>query len=468
MTYFNPAKIILLLVLILISYDSLCQNRFYTIDTIVIKGNNITHPSIIIRELTFKQGDTIAQNRLSKGLEITTNNLKNLSLFNFITVNADTTNTKDNRITISVDVIERWYIWPYPIIDVADRNFNSWWKSRNMDHISYGFYVQADNFRGRAEQLMVLFKWGFDRRLEIKYTIPNINSKKTLGLSVKTGFMRNHEVALKTNPDNSITFLKSKSDYLREQWQAEITLTYRPGYFNQHSFSAGWVNETLNDSMSYLEPNLWLKGTVSYINLRYQYRLDKRDYKHYPLKGYYFDISAESFLNTNNNSFSSTFWELESNGRYYDQFSKNWYLSTGLYSKVISNEKVPYFLTDGLGNGRNFVRGYEYYLINGQQFAVGKIILKYALIPSSTHEIQWLNNIKFSKIHYALYLNLFTDHGIAFNQIKAFDSMLSNKWLSSIGIGLDFVTYYDRVFRLEYTLNKEKESGFYLHFIAPI
>ena len=114
------------------------------------------------------------------------------------------------------------------------------------------------------------------------------------------------------------------------------------------------------------------------------------------------------------------------------------------------------------------MRGYEYYLINGQKIFVGKLILKYALIPSRNHQITWLRNIKFSKIHYAIYLNLFTDHGIAMNRIKSYESKFTDKWLSSIGVGLDLVTYYDRVFRVEYTINKEKESGVYLHFIAPI
>jgi outer membrane protein assembly factor BamA len=461
-------SLIIVLILLLFPFEAACQNTIFTIESIVVKGNNITRRSIIDRELTIKQGDTISSGRLQNELENSTSNLKNISLFNFITLKVDTSILSQDRLTITVDVIERWYIWPYPIIDVADRNFNSWWKSKNLDHLTYGFYVQADNFRGRAEQLMVLFKWGFDRRLEIKYTFPNINHRKTLGLSIKAGFMRNHEVALKTNYDNTITFLRSSQNYLREESLAEIAINYRPAYFTQHSISLGILHESLNDTMSIIEPMIWPKGSITFLNLAYQFRFDKRNYKHYPLQGHYIDFSAGSFYNINQKPFTSSFFKIESNLRYYLQLKEKTYLSTGIYAKVTSENNVPYFFAEGLGTGRNFVRGYEYYLINGQKIFVGKLILKYALIPSRNHQITWLRNIKFSKIHYAIYLNLFTDHGIAMNRIKSYESKFTDKWLSSIGVGLDLVTYYDRVFRVEYTINKEKESGVYLHFIAPI
>lgn len=37
---------------------------------------------------------------------------------------------------------------------------------------------------------------------------------------------------------------------------------------------------------------------------------------------------------------------------------------------------------------------------------------------------------------------------------------MQNQLIYGGGIGLDFVTYYDMVFRLEYGINKFKELGF--------
>jgi hypothetical protein len=40
---------------------------------------------------------------------------------------------------------------------------------------------------------------------------------------------------------------------------------------------------------------------------------------------------------------------------------------------------------------------------------------------------------------------------------------LSNEWQYSYGIGYDYVTYYDLVFRFEYAINKLNEHGLFFH-----
>ena len=43
------------------------------------------------------------------------------------------------------------------------------------------------------------------------------------------------------------------------------------------------------------------------------------------------------------------------------------------------------------------------------------------------------------------------------------NNYLSNKLLTSAGIGLDMITYYDIVFRLEGTLTRQGKRGLYVH-----
>ena len=43
----------------------------------------------------------------------------------------------------------------------------------------------------------------------------------------------------------------------------------------------------------------------------------------------------------------------------------------------------------------------------------------------------------------------------------------SNEFLYGYGLGIDFVTYYDIVFRVEFSANKFGETGLFLHFNAP-
>jgi hypothetical protein len=46
--------------------------------------------------------------------------------------------------------------------------------------------------------------------------------------------------------------------------------------------------------------------------------------------------------------------------------------------------------------------------------------------------------------------------------------MLPDSFLRGIGAGIDIVTYYDKVMRLEYSVNGWGESGIFIHFIAGI
>ena len=116
--------------------DISIETKEHQISKIIITGNKITKESIILRELSFKKGDLIDIAKLKKIEDESKVNLTNLNLFNFITI-SNTVNEKN--IIILIEVIERWYIWPYPILEISERNFNVWWdefKSSNYSDFS--------------------------------------------------------------------------------------------------------------------------------------------------------------------------------------------------------------------------------------------------------------------------------------------------------------------------------------------
>jgi hypothetical protein len=70
----------------------------------------------------------------------------------------------------------------------------------------------------------------------------------------------------------------------------------------------------------------------------------------------------------------------------------------------------------------------------------------------------------------ALYLGFHSDIGYVLepNNHETNGNQLPNRLLWGNGIGFDIVTYYDRVMRMEYSINHLGEHGFFLHFLAPI
>ena len=104
------------------------------ISEIIISGNVITQEDIIKRELLFRIDSIYLKTELESKIKLSQQNLKNLNLFNFIEIEKK---EKNNLTTVYINLIERWYIWPYPILEISERNFNVWWD--NFQSSNYGF-----------------------------------------------------------------------------------------------------------------------------------------------------------------------------------------------------------------------------------------------------------------------------------------------------------------------------------------
>ncbi|MEZ7929088.1 MAG: POTRA domain-containing protein, partial [Flavobacteriales bacterium] len=70
-----------------------------TVSTIILSGNAKTQDDIIIRELSFEKNISYATGDLDKRIEKSKENLINLKLFNFVTINK-TENKDSTAITI--------------------------------------------------------------------------------------------------------------------------------------------------------------------------------------------------------------------------------------------------------------------------------------------------------------------------------------------------------------------------------
>jgi hypothetical protein len=90
------------------------------------------------------------------------------------------------------------------------------------------------------------------------------------------------------------------------------------------------------------------------------------------------------------------------------------------------------------------------------------------LLPTKILKFNFIKTEKFNIIHYAIYLNLFIDLGYVYDDEFYQNNTLSNSFQYGTGVGIDFVTYYDIVIRFEYSMNKMKETGFFIHFKASI
>jgi outer membrane protein assembly factor BamA len=439
------------------------------IHKITIIGNSITRKSIILRELKFKERDTIPSDQFSGMLITGRQNVFNTRLFNFVTI--DTSFTGHPRMAdVTISVVERWYIWPIPFLEISDRNFNVWWETRDFSRLTYGVDFTFFNARGRNETLKILTHFGYNQKYGFTYKMPYINKKQTLGITYGAAIELNRELPVAT-VNNKPVYFRSNSVYLKKMIGGFAELNLRPDFFSIHAFRISYSYYDFDSAIRSIPGYVMLPQNVQqFFSFSYLYKNDHRDVQYYPLKGYYFDVEIHHAVpySTAHNTF------LQTNLRIYRQLRSRWYCASGFAGKLSFEKNQPYYLQRGLGFGRDFVRGYEYYVIDGQHYALLKNNLKFAVLPQHIGKIGFIKSSKFNTIPVALYLNAFTDMGFAYHyqgngpsEEKA-GNTLENTFLIGYGLGLDFTTYYDIVVRLEGAMNKMFQPGVYLHFIAPI
>jgi len=443
------------------------------IGKICITGNKVTKERIILRELTFGKGDTVSWGKWGIMLEKSRQNLMNAALFNFVEIDTLRPNDSLAITDVQIKVTERWYTWPFPIFQFGDRNFNTWWKTKDFSRLDYGLFLQQFNFLGRKQTINLRLLYGYDENYSLIYDIPYINRRQTLGTGFAIGYARNHEVPYSTENDK-LKFYKDENAYPKTDFFSWFQLSYRFGIYESLIMQLHYDKYHFSDSLIYKNNNYSLHNAtdIEYFTFYLLFKADHRDYKPYPLNGYYFDYELTKnglgiMKNEKTNVLFSkftlrNFWKL--GGRFY--------FASGLTAKVSSDNIQPYFLQRGLGYQRDFVRGYEYYVADGQNYFLGKFNFKYQLVRQQIYKLPFLKTEKFNRIPYAFYLNLFSDFAyvksLRYENHDTFTNSLPDSWLNGNGLGIDFVTYYDKVIRLEYSVNKKGESGFFIHFMTSI
>lgn len=436
------------------------------INSISITGNKVTKPYILLRELNFSKGDTLDAALLPEKIQKSRENLLNTSLFNF--VNVDIAYLDSSRINIIINVTERWYTWPVPIFEIAERNFNTWWLTKDLSRANYGFYLTRDNFRGRKESFSLKFRFGYSEQFGFSYHVPYLNKKQHSGLGVSFYYNRNHEIAYATR-NNQLQYYKDEENYVREELTSKISYTNRQGFYNTHLAEIKYFKGSVADTVLKLTRDYFINNQphMEFFTLYYIFRRDYRDSKVYPLKGYYFDfsITKHGIGILKNENLDVLF--LEALARKYWKIGPRLYLASSIRGKFSPTYEQPYYVQRALGY-RDYVRAYEYYVVDGQNFVLFKTSLRYELIRPRIQKIPYLKTEKFNTFHYALYAGLFSDAGYVEDRINNRYNSMSNTLLFGTGAGLDFVTYYDNVVRMEYSVNKLGEYGFFLHFSSAL
>ena len=448
-----------------VSQDSLViSDDKLVIHDILISGNKITHESVILRELIFSPGDTVFKMQLIPSLQRSRENLLNLSIFNFVFLNVK--HLGDNVIDVTVEVTERWYIWPIPILEYADRNFSTFLENRDWDKINYGAWLKWNNFRGRNELLTAKIRLGYIKEYALAYSKPNMGKNQTHGISASFNTNQQNEVYISTENNQPVEY-EPLDIPAQVRLNASFKYTYRRKYYASHFLRLDYYDYQVSDSVAIVNSNYLGDGATrqNYFMLTYQFNYDVRDSRVYPLEGYNVKFRAEQ-IGLGLTDFQIPTFRLTGILMYHQKIVNRLYFYNATKARFSTEKVLPQFLNTGLGYNEN-LRGYEPYVIDGSDYVVSLYNLKVQVIKPNSYTIPFIGMEQFNKIHYAVYVNLFADFGFVNNDFPNPTNTMVNTWQFSAGAGIDLITYYDKDFSIYYAINRYGEHGLFFQVETP-
>jgi outer membrane protein assembly factor BamA len=217
----------------------------------------------------------------------------------------------------------------------------------------------------------------------------------------------------------------------------------------------------ISDSAFYENPRYLgqLQTTTDFVTIAYEPEIEKRNIVAFPTKGYYAGVRIQY------SGFSSAkrinAWNLGILASAYQPAGERFFFATGLDAGVHNLNYESYIFDQAIGYG-NYIRGFELYTINGNAYWLQKSSVNYNLIKTRTKTFGKKEKYhKFLKLHYAMYLSAFLDMGYVHSEYHR--QSYQNTLLAGYGLGLNLVTYYDWVVRIEYSVSRYGENRVYLH-----
>lgn len=438
---------------------------YVVIDTVTLEGNRKTKPYLILRELEFAPGDTLPVADLGETLERNRLRLMNTGLFSLSELRLDTL-PPGNRLALHFRFVEMWYLYPIPLFELADRNFNVWWSEfdRSLKRVNYGISWTHLNLSGHADVLKINLNFGYSNRYEIVYERPWLNRRQTLGFRVATGFSRNHELAYTTDGNKQL-FYVNPAKWQLTRYYANASLRWRPKLLTTHNLTAEYHFNRVADSIATeVNPDFFLNGRREqrHFSLIYRFAVDRRDIRPYPLSGWLASLDLRQnglFPNDDIHLFRAT-GELKK----YFAFTPYLSLETILKGRVVlPRRKPPFYNNQALGYGNDFVRGYEFFVMDGMDYGFLRSSVHLQLFNRTFNMGKFMPVKAFRVMPLKVYFSINNDTGYANDPYYASGNPLSNRWLYGYGLGLDIVAYYDKVFKFEWSWKGPGGGGFYLN-----
>lgn len=438
--------------------------QYVHIDTITFEGNKKTRVKMLLREFDLEPGDSLRYEELMPALERNRLRLLNLGLFNEAKINVREWKA-NGHLSLHVELTQTWLLYPIPLFELADRNFNVWWGefNRSLRRVNYGIDLTHLNLTGYIDQLKLKAQAGFNNRYEIAYRLPPLDKKQTLSLNTSASFSRSHDVAYTTG-GSKLLFRRDDNAWQISQFSASMRLTWRPRLLTWHAFELEHRRTTVADTIAhFINPDFFLNAATRqhHTSFVYNLRSDHRDFQPYPSKGWAFvgEVRVNGLLPGDNLRLTRLYAQY---ARYFHAGPKVSFETIAAGRTSVPRRKPPYFNNQALGYGNNLVRGYQYYVSDGLDYALLKTSFRVQVFDRVFHFGKWMPFKAFKDMPIRLMLLASTDIGYSNDPYYTESNPLVNTLLWGYGPGFDLIAYYNKTLRVEWIRNRLGEAGFFI------
>ena len=429
------ASVIALLVVFLLPPPLVAQsdslpppsNLLGVVDTIIVSGNEKTQRYVILDEMTVKPG-SIAN---VKALEFDRNRIYSLGLFTRVDMYYD---SLEGIRFLNVDVGERWYIIPVPVLGFRDGD---------PKKPFFGLGLLHNNLGGRNQKLFASAVLGYDPAASLFFSDPLISRTHNLFFSGNLFFSR--------VKNRSKIASASTGDFNELHYGADVTMGKRLSLYESVGMALGYQSVRIKEyepgrTISASGRDNFLTGTLSYT-------YDSRDLREYASMGsvatlfvtkYGFGESPLSFTR-----FGADF-------RRYTPLPLTLTLATRVHTTLTPGGLVPTYARMYFGYGER-IRGHFTTVFEGENLAGGTMELRFPLLAPRTFIFNLLPlPPEFSVWRFGVSLEVFADAGAAWFGRK----VQWNSFASGYGAGVVFLLPYGYVARTEYAFDEARKGQF--------
>lgn len=437
------------------------QSDTVFVSSIHITGNNKTKANVILRELDISVLDSIPTIQLPARLDENEKRILSTGLFSEVDINIKTWDQNQQMVDLMISVKEGWYLYPYLILELADRNFNVWAKDFNysFQRLNYGVAMTQVNFTGNKDKLKAKLQFGFTGKYEVYYELPYL--KKGWGFTANFSYAYNKEISYKTF-ENRPLFIKSPDERnLLKQYRTSVAITHRKNAFVFQSARVQYFYGKVDTMISgRLNTNYFLNAEpkLNLIRLEYEWVKNKLVYPLYPEGGFRWavNVKKDGFGESDYNN-TQIFSSFEKHWK----FSNSWIISSSLKCKAnIQRKKIPYFYNQALGYEGDQITGYQLYVVDGTDFIYLKNALKWKVFYKNFPLRNWMPR-RFNPFNTQIFLRANLDAAYVNEPDFRKDNPLANTLLLGYGVAVDLIMFHNLVISSDFSLNRQGDFGLF-------